>query len=104
MTGDVIFDEGKLRAFAAELRATHNTEQLKAELISGLVGPDVFGPVDGGAQAAASLRQTLNSLLSSLERIGVNTAELASNAIAAADQAQTAALRTDDAARHGRDR
>ncbi|RZS43092.1 hypothetical protein EV193_10268 [Herbihabitans rhizosphaerae] len=104
MTGDVVFDEGKLRAFAAELRSTHNSEQLKAQLIDGLVGPDVFGPIEGGARAANGLRQTLTALLADLERIGVDTAELASNAIAAADQATSAARRTEAAARGGRDR
>jgi hypothetical protein len=99
--GRQVFDPVLLERAAADLRKSNSPRQLKDQLLSQLVPASTFGTVPGGYDAYQRLYEAYQSMAGELDKVGVDLADLASRALAAAQLAHEVDPATRAAARHG---
>jgi hypothetical protein len=97
--GRQVFDPVLLEKAAADLRQTNSPSQLRDQLLASLIPATAFGQVPGGQEAAVRLRTTYDALKAELDNVGVDLADLASRALAAARMAHGVDPATQAAAR-----
>lgn len=100
--GRKVFDSALLEEAAAQLRRDNTGEALLARLEATLLPAEAFGKIPGGYEAHTRLSGLLTGLRQELGNVGIDLADLASRALAAAEMADEAQRSTWAAAGRGR--
>jgi|SRR5882724_5889563 len=99
--GRQVFDPVRLEQAAADLRKNNTAQQLRDQLVAGLADPSAFGSLPNASAASNRLREAFDAMETQLQRVGIDLADLASRALAAADLARQVDPITQSIARRG---
>jgi hypothetical protein len=99
--GRQVFDPVRLEQAAADLRKNNTAQQLREQLVAGLADPTAFGKLPKAPDASDRLRSAYDAMEAQLKRVGIDLADLASRALAAADLARQVDPVTQAMARRG---